>query len=329
MRINVEDEDLASNKLKMAAQLISFNEMRINHEHLALGLLVSLWHGAINEKKTKVTDKDISRYTHVYNKKECESVINILIESGYISKTDDGLYSIIGKEKDYEAKKFYEEKARIMRDIRSKKGLESLEKLKKEQKETNVDDSLTVSITQSITERLTESITVNSNHKISNAKQCSAMQINTNKKQIHKTNTTQISSSLESVIKKPTESLKEKYFELYEKKYGTKPILWGALENTQAKQLLTSISINQAIEMLEYFFAWQNSKIISGGHSFSKGYASFIFTIAELQADILKPERRIDAAKLNSNQKLSYEQKLKLENAEIIKNSMERNNYEF
>lgn len=329
MRINVEDEDLASNKLKMAAQLIAFNEMRINHEHLALGLLVSLWHGAINEKKIEITDKDISRYTHTYNKKECESVIKILSESGYISETEDGMYSIVGKEKDYEAKKFYEEKARIMRDVRNQKMLKSMEKLKKDQQQTNVDESLTVSLTQMITESITESITVNSNHKISSAKQCKAVQSNTNKKQIHKTNTTQISSSLESVIKKPTETLKEKYFELYEKKYGKKPIIWGAAENTNAKQLLTSIPVNDGIQMLEYFFAWQNPKIIAGGHSFSKGYASFIFTLSELQADILKPERRIDALKLQRNDKLTYEQKLELQNQEIIKSSMEKNNYEF
>jgi hypothetical protein len=90
---------------------------------------------------------------------------------------------------------------------------------------------------------------------------------------------------------KPSQLVKEKYFELYRFVYGEYPIVWGLRENTQAKRLCESTSMDNIFKYLELFFSWKNSDVVKNGHSFCVGYNSFVVKLNELQAEINNPNR--------------------------------------
>lgn len=316
MRLNIEDQDFSSSKLKMAAALFEVRIVKPRAEHSVLGLLSNLWYCAINESKQEFTIKDLRRYTGIYHPQDLENIIFILTESEYIEQLSDGNFRLIGKEKDFVAKEKIDQQ---MEERRLQKKI-----LAEQRKERNESPNVVKCAKKALsTEQPTDLRTVlpadlptvlqyNTVH--NNTVQNSTNSLK--KPNIFIPSSEEIpSTASKGKNEKGSQILKEKYFELYEKKFGEKPIVWGMVENVQAKKILSSISLENCLNYLERFFSWNHKYVIDAGYPFSRGGNSFISKLGELQADILRPERRIASASAGAKLRIvEEEQKRKIEN---------------
>jgi hypothetical protein len=82
----------------------------------------------------------------------------------------------------------------------------------------------------------------------------------------------------------------------YAKVYGRPITGWGAKENAHIYELLKTWPAQELMALAVRYFAWAKPECIKAGHPFVGGYASFSAKLHELHADIIKPERRADAA---------------------------------
>lgn len=101
MRVNIEDEDFGSYKLRMAAGMFDEEKLVVPTENAVMGLVSKMWYHAVNELKREITVKDLSRYLLIFNKELITKILVIFVECEYLAKVDDDLYQVIGKEKDY------------------------------------------------------------------------------------------------------------------------------------------------------------------------------------------------------------------------------------
>jgi hypothetical protein len=107
------------------------------------------------------------------------------------------------------------------------------------------------------------------------------------------------------------------WFEHYEKRYGQRP-KWGAREGRQLKTLMADYTAEELCDLIRYFFAWRRPEVIKAGHSFAKGYTSFIAKLDELRADIAAPERRAEAAQAGDKERNDNRKAATLSQAERL-----------
>lgn len=338
MRLNIEDEDFGSYKIRMASAMFDESGVSVSSEHTVLGLLSRMWYHAINDMKREITTKDLSRYLLIPGKVQIAQIRDIFVDCGYLEKISEDLFVVTGKEKDYVQKGSCN--SRTLKAREAKKIPNSVDSTVEDEK-VSVDSTVhnTVHNTVHSTVDNTVDNSVDSTVKLSDS---SVDKIPFIHSYIHTEHTehTSIQSPEKNekpeiipsppaqveknkipklVDEKPTQILKNKYFDLYAFHYGVPPSIWGMKENTHAKRLLSSISLERAIELLEFFFNWNNKEAIDGGHSFCTGYRCFMLKLDELQADILKPERRISSAVSSLKMKnMAKEKKIAMDNQVII-----------
>lgn len=89
---------------------------------------------------------------------------------------------------------------------------------------------------------------------------------------------------------------------------------WGAKERTMAKKLIKEKGVETTIELMDYYFKWQNKQVIASGYPFASGWAAFGVKINELCADIADHGSRklSNVVDLNAKQR-HIEERQKLE----------------
>ncbi len=81
------------------------------------------------------------------------------------------------------------------------------------------------------------------------------------------------------------------------------PYPWGSRENGQAKNWLTSATIEEALSLIPRFFKWPRPEVIRAGFPFCTGSNSLVMKYIELRADIVSIDRRDAAAMIASDEK--------------------------
>jgi len=106
MRVNVEDSDLRDPKrrLERAAYYAGKHGVTCDAKTMMLGYLVFLWHGAIDSGREVFTRDEALQYMAIYDQDLGDKVLDVLEAAEYLARADGG-YSLVGKEKDFEARR--------------------------------------------------------------------------------------------------------------------------------------------------------------------------------------------------------------------------------
>jgi hypothetical protein len=326
MRVNMEDEELSSSNLRTMEFLIRNNHELINHRKLAIGYLIELWHQSINKSTENVVESDIIKYLDIHDDEAGRKMITILVKSGYLSKNEDGTYTILGKDKDFSFRKSCAEKGR-------KGGLTKAENREKSIKTENVAKLEKTLVNPSPARKnvapanfsLPIALHSNADHSIT-------LQYNTEK--IRSENTTVepitvipqiISAPAPGIVavapikkKKHTRTeaeqqramkFKEAFFEGYSGAMrGNKPA-WGPKEYTNVYEIISTYSLEDLFEMINVYFVTRPFNSLRDGYPLVGYGSSFKSLAAQLYADVKNPGRRV----LAKNNEKSFDEHMKIQ----------------
>jgi hypothetical protein len=102
----------------------------------------------------------------------------------------------------------------------------------------------------------------------------------------------------------PVAQVRRAFLDGYAARYPmAKPYPWGAREGGAAKNLLKSVPLDEALDLVCWFFVWKRPEVIKAGHPFCTGANSLVMKHLELRADLAHPERRAFAAVVTADEK--------------------------
>lgn len=83
----------------------------------------------------------------------------------------------------------------------------------------------------------------------------------------------------------------------------SKPYPWGAREAGQAKNLLKTLPLAEALELIDAWFRWPNKRAIDASLMWGTGPDCFVLKWGELRGDLSHPERRKQSAVVDARMK--------------------------
>lgn len=289
MRLNFEDAELGSYKIRKLATTIKKMSIPQDTECQAIGYLVRIWHNAINDQKQEISIEDIDNYLMIFDLEKTQQIVDALVEAEYLNPTDEKKFFIVGKEKDFAAREIFQKNAQ-----RLNKYKKSSSKKQEKSKTCDAKKDLTSPVRESYESRTRVE---RDSHESHTSLGCNTIQIQYNTNTIQNTNTiaeeSEITDSKEIIpAKKDSQVIKENYFNFYHEKYGFYPSKWGAAENAQAARLArdAEFGVERTCELLKMFIAWQDLVVVREKHPFTKGFGSFVYNLDKLRAEISHPE---------------------------------------
>lgn len=316
MRLNIEDEDMNSSKLKMAAALFDERVVKPKSEHTVLGMLGNLWYFAINSRKKELTIKEISQYIGIYSAHDLKEIIGILVECNYLEKSKDDLFLVLGKDKDYEIKEYYLEKSRVANEVKKERAKQKLLKIsshlktpkstKKPPKEPPVVPEEEPAVDPLVLPQMkpSEAPAMRPHYISSYISSSSYIKDPDLQTQVSESSSTEkvstpeiINAAAQRQPAKPSApfQIKLKFCDEYRKKTGEEYAWDEGKDFPNAKRLLNleNVNLEKVLNCVEKFFIWPNQQVIDAGYVFSDGFNSFYCRFKELLADLAYPERRV------------------------------------
>jgi hypothetical protein len=114
----------------------------------------------------------------------------------------------------------------------------------------------------------------------------------------------QISARTKKPEPTPVALVRRAFLDGYAARYPLAPKYpWGAREGGAAKNLLKSVTLEEAIQLVLWFFSWKRPEVIKAGHPFCVTSNSLVMKYHELRADLAHPERRAFAAEVHNDEK--------------------------
>jgi hypothetical protein len=319
VRVNFEESELSGARLRKLTYLLKQYNIQPDPRMMAIGYLVDLWHQAVNSDKRELTRSEIVDFLGAYDDKTGDSLITALEGAGYIEKTEkEDFYSVVGKEKDYQARTYYANKGKAGGKKKAENAAKCQQKPStglaqaKHRSSTGLAQARK-SLAQVYPIQIRSDQIRSDQYNTDNDHDPSVSVTIEQKSQGQKTTpdfVPIISEGKPEIVaiapageENRSATFRRKWFEMYGSVMNGANPPWGRRENAVVKELLSTYSLSELIDMVDVYFRFKPLNCSIHGYPLVGHSSSFRWAAQQLYADIKNPLRRLSDRNLDKELK--------------------------